>query len=201
MLDLRKIVRRRGGNWSGTPRCCWDVLMRHGRTCFTSFSPWKHALLPHAGCFRPQITPFCATSVSVYPETYQHKEHPTHPYHPCYPTLPVAVACFASLRRVVIAACSSWQDAKPMGGSGALTPDQFLVSKKQAQGGQLIDWLLHQNSLFGAIWLPLVKWLQSEFLGYITNRYANNLPCFHIYIYIYIYTYTRIYSISNIWMT
>lgn len=34
------------------PSCCWDVLMRHGRTCFTSFSPWKHAPLPHAGCFR-----------------------------------------------------------------------------------------------------------------------------------------------------
>ena len=68
-----------------------------------------------------------------------------------------------------------------MGVSGALTPDQFLVSKKQAQGGQLMDWLLHQNSFFGAIWLPLVKWLQSSFLGYITNKYANNLPCYTIY--------------------
>ena len=75
------------------PSCCWDVLMRHGRTCFTSFSPRKHAPLPHAGCFRHlkkllwNITTFCPTSVSVYPETYQRNTRNTLPIH----TIPVTL--------------------------------------------------------------------------------------------------------------
>ena len=172
--------------------------MRHGRTCFTSFSPWKHAPLPHAGCFRHlkncfEISLHFAQHLFLFTPKLTNVTQGTR-----YPSIPSLLPytprfrCLFCLTSKSGHCCMQFLARYQANGcSRSLNSTSISGEQETSAGGT--TYRLTSSSEF-LVWCNMTSTSKVALLGYITNKYANNLPCYNIYIYIHVSIVHQIYG-------